>query len=144
MAPELVELVVTDQVVIPWLSTLNPEGAYFAAEINAEVVGTIDIRKPNLLGQCIVEPLMVRPDRHGQGVGTRLWNHAEDAAVGWGGRLIGAWSIVANTAARSFYLARGCNPIGERDLVVGTTTFKCEFLAKSIGPPRLPIGSLGA
>lgn len=138
MAPELADLLAEGMVVVPWLSTLHPQGAYLVAERGGEVAGTIDAHKPNLLGQCIIEPLMVRNDLQRQGVGAHLWDQAEDRAAGWGARVIGVWSILANESARSFYLARGCRPISECDLVVGSKVFKCEFLATPVARDASP------
>jgi GNAT superfamily N-acetyltransferase len=132
MAPELVELLAEGRVVVPWLSNLHPQGAHLVAETGGEIAGTIDAHMPNAIGQCVVEPLMVRSNLQRQGVGARLWQVAEGRAAAWNARVIGAWSIVANNPARSFYIGRGCNPVSECDLVVGAETFKCEFVAKSV------------
>lgn len=130
MAPELVELLAEGKVTVPWLAHLHPQGAYLLAESGGAIAGTIDVHMPNALGQCIVEPLMVRNDLQRQGVGSRLWAAAEERASAWNARIIGAWSILPNLVARDFYLARGCKPVSECDLIVGTEVFRCEFLAK--------------
>jgi len=67
----------------------------------------------------------VAPDRHGEGLGSKLFNAAAELGQQRGARQLALWVVKTNNPARAFYEARGMKCDGsEQDHVVEDQTLQ--------------------
>lgn len=97
--------------VADWRRHLSAEGAGWTwVAVDEDVlVGLVTGTDAHL------EELMVLPDRFGQGVGSELLQHFEEAARANGSTDLTLWTYAENTRAREFYEARGWRLDGDGD-----------------------------
>jgi GNAT superfamily N-acetyltransferase len=91
---------------------LPPTGVIFVAVLGTEYVGAINLRpEPSDGTYALIEPMSVNEDHQRHGVGTKLWQFAEDVSRRRGDRGLQVWAMNGNPKAMAFYPKVGCRAV---------------------------------
>jgi len=87
-------------------------GVIFVALLGPDPVGAINLRPEPGDGQhALVEPMSVVDEHQRQGIGTKLWEFAEQFSRQRGDRGMQVWAMDGNQKAMDFYPKMGCRAV---------------------------------